>query len=457
MLPIPDGGMCPPECQSGGNCPFYCSPLPDGGAQTIPDGGLCPPACMGGAAGDGGGCPAYCGTLPDGGMLPVPPGAPACPASCGPGNTSVPPPGMPHCQGNLLLQQSPIDLSYLLEILPLGSLSPTGGHVYPNDHNSFVLLDAGYSFPIVAPADVTISLIGEETRTGGPPGTNGSDFTVDYYPCSDVEFFHFHITTLSDAIMSQMADAGSSCGAPGLNGPWTVTECWWQIYIPLTAGTQIGTVGLGLTPGADFGAIDTRLTPAPYIDPAASEETGYETCPFNYLPSNVANPLLAIMGAGGLYRTVPPLCGVICQDLPNTAQGRWVFQRMSPTDTPQLALVHSNVVPSIPAISMGDSVPSIPNGLYEYTAASAQSPPVNIDFSEMTPDGTLYCLDDPSWLDGQGNPFYVLLTMPPIPPGTPTPTPVESITLQIEGFPGATCPSDPSQWALDANAVTFTR
>jgi hypothetical protein len=57
-------------------------------------------------------------------------------ANTGPsGGTTGPPEGMAACAGNVLLTRSPVALSALQEIIPLGNLNPTG-HVMPTDHRT---------------------------------------------------------------------------------------------------------------------------------------------------------------------------------------------------------------------------------------------------------------------------------------------------------------------------------
>jgi hypothetical protein len=144
----------------------------------------------------------------------------------------------------------------------------------------------------------------------------------------------------------------------------------------------------------------------------------------------------AKLGAGTLRRTVPPLCGEVAQDVPNSAAGRW-FRPGSPTypEDPHLALAHDNVNPANGVFSVGTSIPSLPAGTYAFTPASSGR--VNLDFRFVTTVGELECYQV------SGNRRIVVQL-------------ASATRLRISPFGTGTC-GDPATWTLGTGAVEFER
>jgi len=79
-----------------------------------------------------------------------------------------PPSGLASCVGSALLTRSPVALSALRWIIPLGNLNPTG-HVFPTDHLYFESVSppsGSPPTPVVSPGNVVVAQAGGQTNSG---------------------------------------------------------------------------------------------------------------------------------------------------------------------------------------------------------------------------------------------------------------------------------------------------
>lgn len=126
-------------------------------------------------------------------------------------------------------------------------------------------------------------------------------------------------------------------------------------------------VPLGTFPGLDYGGADRRVPELAFVNPTCSyggnQSFGenHTICPVDYFVPTVANAVRARLGRNGVMRAMPPVCGTLMQDVPNSAQGRWYFDN-TVRDDPHLALAHDNGDPRLGVISSGTSIPSVPVG-----------------------------------------------------------------------------------------------
>ena len=125
------------------------------------------------------------------------------------------------------------------------------------------------------------------------------------------------------------------------------------------------------------------------------------------------------------------------QDLSGTAQGSWFLSGVNDTypEDPHLALVHSNCSLDRAVLSIGNSIPNINSGVYEFSPATAGL--LSRDFPDIIPDGQIYGFQI-SWFSG-----VIIVTMP----GTET--------LWIEALQGAT--TEPTTWTFTENKTVFVR
>ena len=360
---------------------------------------------------------------------------------------------------------SPIALSDLISITPLGNPNPPA-HTFPTDHIYFYVKRAGpASMPgalppaaevtVFSPGDITILQVNSKdylssTQKGFKPHT---DYQMDFALCKEFRGRFDHLASLSDKIKSQHQESDENTHTYSTGGT-TVKFHSTKVHIKLKAGEIIGTAGGPNGSNAlDFWAFDYRITPHVYANPSRWRENSfYVVCPIDYFIPTVRDTLRKRLGSfDGTLRTEPPLCGEVAQDKSGTAQGIWFVKgttfakeatRSNPEDA-HLALVHDNVDPSKCVFSMGISMEGkgLPSGAYYFV--SQHSGLINRDFGEITADGNVYCYEVESRFRQEGSKAILLLQM------------INPTTVRIEKFDGASRGDGP--WKFGSNYVEFGR
>ncbi|PKB83194.1 MAG: hypothetical protein BZY88_02550 [SAR202 cluster bacterium Io17-Chloro-G9] len=222
--------------------------------------------------------------------------------------------------------------------------------------------------------------------------------------------------------------------------------------IELQAGEVIGFAGGEGHLAMDFGAFDGRVPPLGFANPARfwSDPLGLDpyhmVCPIDYYAPEIRDQLRGRLGefTGQRPRTVEPICGEVEQDELGTAQGTW-YRRgtLGPSESPHLALVHDNVDPSLGVFSFGTSVPGLGPGVYFFHPQTSGR--INLDFSRVAADGSVYCYASLFGRSGR--------------PVSPTRTILIQLTsettLRIETQDAAEC--GPGPWGFQSDLADFER
>ncbi|MGH7696044.1 MAG: hypothetical protein ACRENH_13745 [Gemmatimonadaceae bacterium] len=366
-------------------------------------------------------------------------GTAACGDNTGP---SAAPKGLANCGGTPMLTVSPVDISIIRDLTPLGNLNPPG-HTLPTDHLYFFAffdVTTAELIPVVSPGDVVVSEVTRQTRLSGAPSV--IEYSMTFFPCADLSLYFAHVV-ITPELLAEIGPFGT-CNQYVAGGD-TYESCAKRLNLKLKAGALVGSMGGSNGNALDFGGYDRRVTQLPFVNQARSYGYGTEfgqnrtICPVDYFVASVASGLRAKFGTSSKRRTIEPLCGTVMQDLPNTAQGRWYFNETT-QDDPHLALAHDNTDPRIGVISVGTSVPSLPPRYWGFTPAASGR--VNADFSRVTADGMTYCYQ--SFLNATSPIRHVLIQL------------VSATRVRIEGFTGVLC-GDESTWAFTAGAREFAR
>ncbi len=370
--------------------------------------------------------------------------------------------------GNALSQQSscgtkndfftvsPIAQSDLTNIVPLGNPNPPA-HIFPTDHIYFYLRRSGpppqsgalapaAEVPVVAPGNMTLVRVNSKqylssTRQGFQPHT---DYEIEFSLCSEFTARFDHLASLSDKIKSQ-SPPSDSCQTYD-TGAEVIKSCVQNVNINLNAGDSLGTAGGPNGSNAlDFGAIDTRIPSPVYANPSRwGPNTLSAVCALDYYTSDQQSVLKAKLGSfQGNLRTIPPLCGTVAQDVPNTAQGVWFVKGTMQTypEAPHLALVHDNIDPSKGVFSVGSSMSASGLSAVAYNFVPTTSGSVNTDFKNIGTDGKTYCFETSS----QFSPgtFVIILQL------------TTSNTLRMEKQTLTKCGSGP--WTFGSTYTDFER
>ena len=345
------------------------------------------------------------------------------------------------CPAGTFLGVSPVAISSIRTIVPLGTLNPPG-HTFPTDHMYFYLVvPPGGTAPaettLYAPGDIYIA-----TATAVQHVTAGyTDYTIVLAPCDDITIVLGHVTSLDAAVFGDTSTLdGWTLRDEYATGGQTYRHWRRTFNVPVAAGTVLGTAGGRAGQWAlDVGAYDRLHTVGPVANTTrwASSQYLHAVCPLDYYEPGAVKTQLA----GLVDRSAPPgdpdPCGRILQDLPTTAQGCWFVEGTTSTypEDPHLALVWHNRDALLCAISMGTSVPGF--GASERTFTPLGSGRRNRAFSQVTADGLSYGYELPS------PPGILVIHMP------------DAVTLWVQYLPSAT--ADPATWVFTAARTTFVR
>src|SRR3989344_3044759 len=223
---------------------------------------------------------------------------------------------LPAC-GSTLMTTSPVPLSSITSIEPIGSANPpehTLASISSAPHIAVQGQGTTATTPLVAPGDICIIFIQPRYGVTQDP----EDHVIKYALCRDVYGVIDHVKSFSPEMKSivdayQCRRAGAK---PGDN------ECPIILLEPVKAGTPLGTVGR-MQGNFNFGTWDLRVT-HDFVSPSRHGFlTKHATCPFDYFAASLKAELMAKIDG--------PSCGSVEHDVPGTLAGDWFIGNASPT------------------------------------------------------------------------------------------------------------------------------
>lgn len=110
-------------------------------------------------------------------------------------------PGTPRCANSLVFAVTPVPLSAVTAIPPIGNLNPPV-HTIPTDHGGMYV--SGSGIPLVAPADARVTEISRTRYLSSPFRQGTSDFAVGARLCGSYELRIGHVATLVDRLASHV-------------------------------------------------------------------------------------------------------------------------------------------------------------------------------------------------------------------------------------------------------------
>lgn len=269
----------------------------------------------------------------------------------------------------------PFDTADITGLVPLGNLNPPG-HTFPSDHMYFYCFTSQASLNIKSPGNVHIVRIG---RTHYNAGAANDHYDYNISLGSDKSYIQWgHVSNLSPRLLAAVNNfANAQCEPQYATGGSTYVQCFLTVSLMAAPGEILGIANAsGGWAGMDFGA---------YINGSGAN-------PLEFFDANSRAAMEARLGRydGKIRRTIAPLCGEYDQDIAGTAQGNWIKQGGSRTpEDNNIALVKDNVEPNKQAISAGNSLPGLPSGVYYFNQQATGF--TNRNFSEVKPDGNIYC------------------------------------------------------------------
>lgn len=382
-------------------------------------------------------------------------------------------PGLPtdlqDCGKNSVFSVSPIPLSDIDYIEPLGHVNPPG-HVFPINHMYFYLpLDAqrtALKTSVVSPGNITVYKI-ERFQYYSDQSHNNiirTDYTLSFAPCKTISGFFYHLTSLSDKLISSFESPFDYC-VNVTAGDEIFQSCGKYVNVQVNAGENLGEAGgyQGGSQALDWVLEDFNKPPLDYANNSRfSSATGqdysrYIVCPLDYFTESISSSLYSFVGGYAIdnpfsaitKRAAAPLCGTTEQDIPGTAQGNWFNPIHSDyfSEEPNIALIHDDINTQLGVFSIGNTLSNsgIESGAYYFTPKNSGQ--INIDFRDVNQNGGIYCYETDKKLYSNINsvpPSQVILIQL-----------INSMQLKIEGLNQDNCGTGP--WNFTPNAEIFYR
>jgi len=300
---------------------------------------------------------------------------------------------LPVCESEPIFTASPIDVKYIMGIIPLGNMNPPS-HTFPTDHIYFHITrqdgaDRPDTATVYSPGDLTVTQVwaSEHVKAGF------ADYNIFLKPCDDITVMFYHVSSLSRDIFGDTSSFTTwHLDSEYATGGETY-RTWSKRYsINVKAGDILGMAGGNRGQWAmDLGVYDRRYRPEKVANPQRWQSRYLNTvCPFKYFEEGpVLAQLLALVQRDKVEGESLP-CGSILQDMPGTAQGIWFLSGVNETypEDHHLALVRSNILPARAVLSVGNSITNLRSDIYDFLPKNAGR--LNRDFRDIAPDGQTY-------------------------------------------------------------------
>lgn len=332
---------------------------------------------------------------------------------------------LPACPSDLsgLFTARVMDKGVIEALTPLGASNPPG-HTFPVDHIYFHGPTDGQPENVYAPGDGIISNISLWTAYDDSNTVIGNDVTLTIGLCHGVEVVMAIPGELSPDLKAVVQKVKNDCKSmPAKHeGESAVKSCSNTIEYPVTAGTLIARTSGNELP--EVWALDHNMKTSSEVDWERYESPYYQYafCFFDLYAGELKNEYYNLFGAKGdgvaiqqlkdqgldtkqidpkqleskfIPRTVEPRCGQVIQNITGTAQGDWFgFPKGSGAEFGEsiggLALIHDNINPLIGTIVAAGNFTE--PGVLRFTPTHSGT--INREFSEVKPDGNIYCYEN---------------------------------------------------------------
>ncbi|MBN4049020.1 hypothetical protein JYT91_00215 [archaeon AH-315-M20] len=283
---------------------------------------------------------------------------------------------LPDCE-NKFFTTTPVDLSDVGEITPIGNLGPPG-HTFPTDHSYLHLGKYGENkaYPLFAPADVHITSVSWNKGSTQDP----IDYTIYFALCKDVIGYYNHVKATSSEL-NKLTDK-VKCERYTTQAENSCTKI---LLEKVEEGTLLGEVGLKQG-NFDFGLIDLRKE-LNFVNPVRHPtRTRFINCPYDYYKKDLQKQFFDL-----IKRDDAQQCGITMQDVPGTLKGTW-FHETSPKEyvvdwDVYLAFVNDNDFPDVQVVSIA----GIFTDPSKFKFIPKTSGKIDREFSQVTTDGNIYC------------------------------------------------------------------
>ncbi len=352
-------------------------------------------------------------------------------------------PGEPPCPAGPLFTVLPVSASAIRFPTPIGSFNPPS-HTVPSDHPGIYTTATGV--PLVAPGNLHINEIFRTTYLVSAFRQGTSDYGIEYAVCGTVRGRIAHMPAVADSLASLL---GAGTCSTYSTADEQVESCRFPVDIHVSTGDALGTASTIVGGGFDFGLYDDSHENY-YVNPSRVHGgTLHAVCPYDYFEPTLREYFLSHVGDGTRTRTDEPRCGTMEIDVAGTAQGLWVMEsnpvQQGGDESFFVSLALDTITPSTrQVLSVGPPLlgPRLMNVITRHAGR------VNRAFSEVGPDGLIYCFSpDPPFVTFNYSYFVSL--------GTDGILSIEKIN-HLAGSSPCFSVAAPS-WAFSTNRVRFIR
>lgn len=292
------------------------------------------------------------------------------------------------CGSEPMLTRSPIDLSKLDQIGPLGAINPPE-HTIPTDHMYFMYRyerPDNERYDLVAPGDIVVTSINYSGKVAANGQYEDTDYAVTFWPCKGVSFKLGHVNTLEGPLKGIVgADGeGADCRRDKPTDGNELLFCTKDVDIKVSAGDVMGKLGAKYVAALDVGAYKLGTKDRGFTSPKYYHGVD-AVCPLDFFTKDVQTKMYAL-----IRRTGEPRCGQIGQDKANTLQGTW-YSMEDPEQAKvdwnsHLTLAHTSDDPSEGVLAIAGKIADPASYFFTPTHEGA----INREPSETTA-GTVYC------------------------------------------------------------------
>jgi hypothetical protein len=285
---------------------------------------------------------------------------------------------LPDCE-NRFFTTTPVDLSDVNEITPLGNIGPPG-HTFPTDHTYLHLgeYETNYAYPLYAPADVHITSV----QWGKGMTQDPIDYTIYFALCRDVIGYYNHVKSISSEI-KKITDK-VECEDYTVQAE---NSCTKVLLEKVEEGTLLGEVGLKQG-NFDFGLIDLRKELEFANKKRYPTRTRYIKCAYDYYKEDMRKQFFDL-----IKRNDPQKCGITMQDIPGTLKGNWFHESADEEYVidwnTYLAFVNDNDFSEVQIVS----VAGIFTDPGKFKFIPKNSGKINREFSQVSADEDIYCYE----------------------------------------------------------------
>ncbi|MDD9897428.1 MAG: hypothetical protein OXU45_00360 [Candidatus Melainabacteria bacterium] len=302
----------------------------------------------------------------------------------------------------VLFERSPLDMSDLRTIVPLGNFNPAG-HSLPTKHFYMHLrreVEMDYSTdsalsPVYAPADMKIFKLNSSAMT-----SMNTIYSIFFSPCKEVTGYFLHVTQLGDTLLDAL-ETEQQCETHEPGTEFERQVCFADVDLEVEAGQLLGYAGGDDENNElDWGLFDTRIkqhkvgSKKRWANVDHSQDHRVTACAIDYFPDESKTELESYLGYFETKRRVEPLCGNFQHDIRGTASGMWFSTKASAgpyPETEHMTLADDILRPELALFSIGQLDDELESGVYLFEPQSSGL--INRDFADVKKDGKAYCYE----------------------------------------------------------------